>query len=163
MLEFSPTAPVKPGFHYIFWGYKKVSNTELGKKTQRKNTTKQNKTQPQRLSFHRKSCCMLIVTKKTSPATQQLGHQREIQPNQTNYSLLVLLRLRVSARHNFKPGLSNQRHMENAGNYLQVACKHIKIFHVSSMKANLKRAKYRPTNCILLYPVCEGSSCTHPY
>lgn len=44
MLEFSPTAPVKPGFHYIFWGYKKVSNTELGKKTQRKNTTKQNAT-----------------------------------------------------------------------------------------------------------------------
>lgn len=37
----------------------------------------------------------------------------------------------------------------------------IKYFMEAAGRQVLKGQTYRPTNCILLYPVCEGSSCTH--
>lgn len=37
----------------------------------------------------------------------------------------------------------------------------IKYYTEAAGRHVLKGQTYRPTNCILLYPVCEGSSCTH--
>lgn len=105
--EHSPTVPVKPGFH-DFFGRKRCLIHNCKTKTLLSQSI------PLHVNSH----------KKNSNATLQHrgrdgpGLPWEILPNQNNSALFILLRQRASAKHHFKPGLSNQWHMQNAGNDL---------------------------------------------